>query len=210
MPGIRAKFQQNPNLMEILLSKTSSKKIVECSNDNFWGTGIPINKPECLNQSNWTSQGILGEILEEIQFEAANVSSYGPNYIATRNCRPWNTSYSTDQIGVSVTPNNVPKTHSINIHEPFIATPNQNLLQNVSSVSTIPALKSALVSVSALSAMAPTVTVSTQLLEDGGGADQTGIVVNAVEEPSASDKLDKLNEPANEIIMVEDAPATDL
>ena len=193
--------------METLLSKTSSKKIVECSNDNFWGTGIPINKPECLNQSNWTSQGILGEILEEIRFEAANVSSYGPNYIATRSSRPWNTPYSTDQIGVSVTPNNVPEIHSIDIHEPFTAASNQNLLQNVSSVSSVPALTSAPVSVSALSTMAPTMTVSTQLLGNGGGTNQSEIVIDAVEGSSVSNKLD---EPVNEIIMVQDTPATDL
>ena len=65
-PGIRAKFQQNMELMSILQLKTGNKRIVECSNDNFWGIGVPINKPDCLDQSKWTTQGILGEILEEI------------------------------------------------------------------------------------------------------------------------------------------------
>ena len=66
MPGIRAKFQQNVDLMATLQSKTGTKQLVECSNDSFWGNGMPINKPDCLDQSKWISQGILGEILEEI------------------------------------------------------------------------------------------------------------------------------------------------
>ena len=32
-PGIQAKFEQNPNLLETLIEKTGSKKIVECAND---------------------------------------------------------------------------------------------------------------------------------------------------------------------------------
>ena len=68
-PGIKAKFQQNSDLMCTLLNKTGFKRIVECTNNKLWGTGIPLNRDECLDQSKWTSQGILGEILEEIQHE---------------------------------------------------------------------------------------------------------------------------------------------
>ena len=42
---------------------------MECTNDKLWGKGIPLNRDECLDQSKWTNQGILGEILEEIQHE---------------------------------------------------------------------------------------------------------------------------------------------
>ena len=42
---------------------------MESTNDKLWGTGIPLNKVECLDQSKWTGQGILGEILEEIHRE---------------------------------------------------------------------------------------------------------------------------------------------
>ena len=55
--------------MSTLLNKTGNKKIVECTNDRLWGMGIPLNKAECLDQSKWTGQGILGEILEEICHE---------------------------------------------------------------------------------------------------------------------------------------------
>ena len=39
--GIRAKFEQNPLLLRVLLS-TGDKTIVESSKDDVWGTGIPL------------------------------------------------------------------------------------------------------------------------------------------------------------------------
>ena len=39
--GIRAKFEQNPSLLRVLLS-TGDKTIVESSKDNVWGTGIAL------------------------------------------------------------------------------------------------------------------------------------------------------------------------
>ena len=91
-PGIKAKFQQNVDLMCTLINRTGYKKIVECSNDKLWGTGVSLNKLECLDQSKWTGQGILGDILEEIRLESrplvhtlpppgfAGTSSYHSNY----------------------------------------------------------------------------------------------------------------------------------
>ena len=72
-PGIKAKFQQNTDLLNMLLYKTGQKKIVESTNDKLWGMGIPLNKVECLDQSKWTRQGILGEILEEIHRELSPI-----------------------------------------------------------------------------------------------------------------------------------------
>ena len=69
-PGIKEKFQKNAELMSILQNKTGYKRIMECMNDRLWGTGVPLNKTDCLDQSKWTGQGILGEILEEIHFES--------------------------------------------------------------------------------------------------------------------------------------------
>ena len=40
--GIHAKFQQNPNLCNILLC-TGNLTLVESSYDTFWGTGIPLH-----------------------------------------------------------------------------------------------------------------------------------------------------------------------
>ena len=39
--GIRAKFEQNPQLLHMLLN-TGKKTIVESSKDDVWGTGIPL------------------------------------------------------------------------------------------------------------------------------------------------------------------------
>ena len=69
LPGIRAKFLQNPHIMDILLNKTGSKMIVECASDRLWGTGIPLGEPSCLDHMKWISQGIMGHILECIRSE---------------------------------------------------------------------------------------------------------------------------------------------
>ena len=66
-PGIHAKFQQNPDLFSTLCEKTSTKTIVESANDRVWGTGTTLGNPECLNCDRWVSQGILGELLEEVR-----------------------------------------------------------------------------------------------------------------------------------------------
>ena len=69
LPGICAKFHQNPNIMDILLRKTVSKRIVESASDHLWGTGIPLGDPTCLDPTKWISQGIMGQILECIRGE---------------------------------------------------------------------------------------------------------------------------------------------
>ena len=66
IPGILAKFEQNPNLGSLLKS-TGNRKLVECSRDNDWGTGIPLHNTNALNPSYWHSQGLLGEMLDTIR-----------------------------------------------------------------------------------------------------------------------------------------------
>ena len=53
--------------MDTLIEKTGSKKIVECANDRLWGTGVNLNRDDCLNPEKWISPGILGKILEGIR-----------------------------------------------------------------------------------------------------------------------------------------------
>ena len=65
-PGIRAKFVQNPIVLNTLLTKTGDKHIVECASDRLWGTGLPLSDPDCLDRTKWISQGILGQILKDI------------------------------------------------------------------------------------------------------------------------------------------------
>ena len=52
LPGIRAKFFQNPGLMAALLN-TGTKNIVESSYDDLWGTGIPLSDPSALDEDKW-------------------------------------------------------------------------------------------------------------------------------------------------------------
>ena len=46
--GIRAKFELNPPLLRALLN-TRNKTIVESSQDDVWGTAIPLFRWDCLN-----------------------------------------------------------------------------------------------------------------------------------------------------------------
>ena len=70
--GIEAKFMQNPALMNLLRS-TGKKKLAEASYDNVFGTGVPLNSEDCLNESKWEGVGILGEILMDIRKDAGNI-----------------------------------------------------------------------------------------------------------------------------------------
>ena len=64
--GIEAKFTQNPRLMQALF-ETGDKILIECAKDTLWGTGVPLNDPQCLNNKYWKTQRLLGTILQEIR-----------------------------------------------------------------------------------------------------------------------------------------------
>ena len=44
-----------------------NKTLLECCYDNVWGNGHPLSNPDCLNSQKYTTQGIQGEMLEEIR-----------------------------------------------------------------------------------------------------------------------------------------------
>ena len=67
-PGIAAKFVQNPNLGN-MLKNTGNLFLIESSFNSTWGTGVPLHRDDCLNKNNWTSTGILGELLMDIRKE---------------------------------------------------------------------------------------------------------------------------------------------
>ena len=64
--GIKAKFMQNIGVRSYLLN-TEDRKLVECCNDKFWGNGVPLHQENCLDPNTWSSQGLLGEILQNIR-----------------------------------------------------------------------------------------------------------------------------------------------
>ena len=74
--GINEKFLQNPELLDILLTRTGTKTIIESSKDDVWGTGVALHNPNCLKKNKWLSQGqgIMGEILQELRDTARTTS----------------------------------------------------------------------------------------------------------------------------------------
>ena len=101
-PGIYAKFKQNSDIMAVLIGKTGCKTIVESARDHLWGTGIALSDPDCLNTTKWTTQGILGELLEEIRD-----SYYSENPVMSHDTQPeipFPTSLSVTQIPTTADP----------------------------------------------------------------------------------------------------------
>ena len=72
-PSVKQKFVENSVPRDVLMQKTYGKKIVECSKEPVWGCGMPLKDDECLNQTKWTSQGIMGQMLEEIREELGSM-----------------------------------------------------------------------------------------------------------------------------------------
>ena len=61
------KYSQSPWLKEILLS-TENKTIVESSPvDLVWGIGIHWENDDCLDESKWRGQNLLGKALMEVR-----------------------------------------------------------------------------------------------------------------------------------------------
>ena len=68
-PGIRQKYIDNKKPRDVLLHTTKGRKIVECTKDDTWGCGLPLKDENCLNDTMWTTQGIMGIVLGEIRNE---------------------------------------------------------------------------------------------------------------------------------------------
>ena len=67
--GVRAKFMQNPEMLDVLL-KTESSLLAECAGqDKIWGIGINLYNAEWNDVANWSGSNYLGQILMEIREE---------------------------------------------------------------------------------------------------------------------------------------------
>jgi ribA/ribD-fused uncharacterized protein len=65
--GIRAKFQQNPQMAEKLLA-TGNKVIAFCSPlDQSWGTGISLSQPDAYEPAKWKGRNRLGRVLMDVR-----------------------------------------------------------------------------------------------------------------------------------------------
>ena len=65
-PGIREKFVQNPDLLNMLLT-TTPLTLAEASLDKTWGTGVSIRDKNALSQSHWHSPGLMSKMLHKIR-----------------------------------------------------------------------------------------------------------------------------------------------
>jgi ribA/ribD-fused uncharacterized protein len=64
---VYAKFSQNSNLKDVLLS-TGDKTIVEASPyDTIWGIGMHWEDDRVLDEKNWRGQNLLGKALMEVR-----------------------------------------------------------------------------------------------------------------------------------------------
>ncbi|MCI6868738.1 MAG: NADAR family protein [Lachnospiraceae bacterium] len=75
--AIRAKFEQNPELLDVLLG-TEELVLTECSkNDKKWGNGVAIDDEDRFCTSKWTGKNLLGRILMEVRDELRRAKAKG-------------------------------------------------------------------------------------------------------------------------------------
>jgi len=79
----KAKFTQNPTLLDQLM-KTTGKTLVEASpTDLIWGVGLTEDDERILNRKNWKGDNLLGIVLTELREELrknSNGDEYGLGY----------------------------------------------------------------------------------------------------------------------------------
>jgi len=67
--GIRAKFSQNPQMMDTLLA-TGNAILAECSpRDKDWGILLSTSDPEVQDITKWRGENLLGQVLMEVREE---------------------------------------------------------------------------------------------------------------------------------------------
>ena len=66
LPGLTAKFSQNPHLKQILLS-TQDNILLEASYDRTWGVGIPLRNKAIWNPDNWVGKNLMGKLLMKVR-----------------------------------------------------------------------------------------------------------------------------------------------
>lgn len=69
--GLKAKFEQNPELGDFLKG-TGTTNILECNrSDPFWGIGMALNNPKIWIRNSWVgkAENKLGQLLMELRTE---------------------------------------------------------------------------------------------------------------------------------------------
>ena len=71
--GNFAKFTQNPELFNILMS-TGEKILVEANPvDTIWGIGLSEDNPDALIPAKWKGQNLLGKVLTQVRDDLKNI-----------------------------------------------------------------------------------------------------------------------------------------
>lgn len=64
--GLLAKFSQNFQLAKVLVG-TAPKQIGEASTNRFWGIGMTLYSPDCLDTDKWKGKNVLGVCLMKVR-----------------------------------------------------------------------------------------------------------------------------------------------
>lgn len=80
--GLRAKFQQNPDLMKKLLA-TGNMVLAECATrDKIWGIGLSVDDDRIKDPQEWRGQNLLGTVLMEVRSDLRNWNAVSDSKIA--------------------------------------------------------------------------------------------------------------------------------
>jgi ribA/ribD-fused uncharacterized protein len=69
LEGNRAKFTQNPALLEALLATRGTELVEASPMDRIWGIGMGSSNPNATDRTKWKGQNLLGRILTRLRDE---------------------------------------------------------------------------------------------------------------------------------------------
>jgi len=85
--GIRAKFQQNPDLLQKLI-ETDELILAECSPyDKLWGIGLAVDDARVQETAKWKGKNLLGSILMDVRSELKSWLLNSQNHISYTDAR---------------------------------------------------------------------------------------------------------------------------
>ena len=71
MAGNRAKFTQNPALLDALMATRGTELVEASPYDKIWGIGLAASDPRANDATKWKGQNLLGKILTKLRDELA-------------------------------------------------------------------------------------------------------------------------------------------
>lgn len=74
LAGNRAKFTQNPELLELLLATRGTTLVEASPYDKIWGIGLAATDPRAQDAATWKGQNLLGKILTALRDELLEAS----------------------------------------------------------------------------------------------------------------------------------------